>query len=165
MEVKTRVVPQRTLAVIAREVRQPDLDSFIKSAFDELFAWAERNPGLRAIATTPDDPTYAIFHGPVTPEESALVEVCIVISASAEVDGNIELRVEPEHLEAYTVVTKEGLEFPAILEAYDAVAMWVNNNGQMVDELPSREVYFADVIAASPGDPVADIAFPYREAQ
>lgn len=161
MEIETRVVPERKLAVVAKELFQPELEQFIMSGFHELFSWAERNPGLRALDTTPDEPTYVIFHGPVTPDQSALVEVCVVISGPAEPEGSIVLRLEPEHHEAFTTVTRAGLEFPDILAAYDAVAMWVTQNGTMLEALPSREVYFADVIAQPMDAPVCDITFPF----
>ncbi len=131
------------------------------SSFHALFQWAERNPGLRALNTTPEDPTYVIFHGPVTADSSGLVEVCIVIDGPAEPEGRIVLRVEDKHQEAFTTVTREGLEFPHILAAYDAVAMWVLQNGSMIETMPSREVYFADVIHEPMDAPVCDVTFPY----
>jgi DNA-binding transcriptional MerR regulator len=161
MDIKTRTVPERKLAVISKELFQPQLTEFIMNSFHELFSWAERNPGLRALDTTPDDPTYVIFHGPVTPDASALVEVCIVIDGPAEPEGAIVLKREPEHQEAYTTLTREGIEFPNILAAYDAVAMWVIENGSMIESLPSREVYFADVINVSMDTEVCDVAYPY----
>jgi DNA-binding transcriptional MerR regulator len=161
MDIQTRTVPERKLGVISKEVFQPQLEDFIMSSFHQLFQWAERNPGLRALDTTPDDPTYVIFHGPVTPDAAALVEVCVVISGPAEPEGDIVLRREGAHEEAYTTVTREGLAFPAILAAYDAVAMWVIQHGAMIETMPSREVYFANVIAMPMDAPVCDITFPY----
>ncbi|MGC4175448.1 MerR family transcriptional regulator [Demequina sp.] len=161
MDIQTRTVPERKLAVISKELFQPQLEEFIMSAFHELFSWAERNPGLRSLQTTREDPTYAIFHGPVTADASALVEVCIVIDGPAEPEGRITLKREPEHEEAFTTLTREGIEFPNILAAYDAVAMWVVQNGSPIEALPSREVYFADVINEPMDAEVCDIAYPY----
>ena len=161
MEIHTRTVPARKLAVIGKEVFQPELEQFIMSSFHELFSWAERHPGLRALNTTPEDPTYVVFHGPITPDQSSLAEVCIVIDGPAEPEGDIVLKVEAEHLEVYTDVTREGLEFPAILAAYDAVAMWVTQHGAPLASMPSREVYVADVIQAPMGTVVASVAFPF----
>lgn len=161
MEIHTRTVPARKLAVIGKELFQPELEQFIMSSFHELFSWAERNPGLRALSTTPEDPTYVVFHGPITPDQSSLAEVCIVIEGPAEPEGDIVLKVEAEHLEAYTDVTREGLEFPAILAAYDVVAMWVTQHGTPIETMPSREVYVADVIQAPMGEVVASVAFPF----
>ena len=161
MDIKTRTVPERKLAVISKELFQPQLTEFIMTSFHDLFSWAERNPGLRALDTTPEDPTYVIFHGPVTPDASALVEACIVIDGPAEPEGRIVLRREAKHEEAYTTLTREGIEFPHILAAYDAVANYVIQNGSMIETMPSREVYFADVINVPMDAEVCDIAFPY----
>jgi DNA-binding transcriptional MerR regulator len=161
MDIQTRTIPERKLAVISKELFQPQLTEFIMGSFHELFSWAERNPGLRSLDTTPDDPTYVIFHGPVTPDASALVEVCIVIDGPAEPEGAIVLKREAAHEEAYTTLTREGIEFPHIVAAYDAVAMWVIENGSMIESLPSREVYFADVVKEPMDAPVCDVAFPY----
>lgn len=161
MDIQTRTVPERKLAVISKELFQPQLTEFIMGSFHELFSWAERNPGLRSLDTTPDDPTYVIFHGPVTPDASALVEVCIVIDGPAEPEADIILKREAAHEEAFTTLTREGIEFPNIVAAYDAVAMWVIQNGSMIESLPSREVYFTDVINEPMDAPVCDVAFPY----
>lgn len=161
MEITTRTVPRRKLAVIGRELFQPELEQFIMSGFHSLFGWAERHPGLRDVTTTAEWPTYVVFYGPVTPDQSAYVEVCIVIDGPAEPEGAIVLKVEEEHEEAYTDVTRAGLEFPDILAAYDAVAMWVTQHGAPHPDMPSREVYVADVIQAGMDEIVASVAFPY----
>ncbi|GIG55151.1 MerR family transcriptional regulator [Demequina activiva] len=165
MDIHTRTVPARKLAVISKELFQPELEEFIMSAFSTLFEWAERHPGLRALDTTPEEPTYVIFHGPVSPDASAVVEVCVVIDGPAEPEGDIVLRREDEHAEAYVPATKAGIEYPAILAAYDAVAAWVSEHGEMIASMPSREVYVADVLAAAAEDVVCEIAFPYRPSR
>ncbi|WP_062519053.1 MerR family transcriptional regulator [Demequina silvatica] len=161
MDITTRTVPERTLAVIAREVYQPELDDFVMSAFVRLFDYAAAHPGLRPLDTTSEHPTYAIYHGSVTPDQSALVEVCVVVADGAPPVPGISIRLEPAHQEAFATLTRAQNGFPAILEAYDAVASWVLAHGEMVEDLPSREVYFTDVLAAGMDDPVCDVAFPY----
>lgn len=161
MDIQTRTVPERTLAVIGRELYQPELEPFIMEAFSTLFQYAEARPGLRDLDTTPEWPTYAIYHGSVTPDQSALVEACIVVSPDARPAPGISIRLEPAHQEAYTTLTQSQVEFPEILTAYDAVAAWVMAHGAMIEALPSREVYFTNVLAAGPEDPACDVAFPY----
>ncbi|WP_062383075.1 MerR family transcriptional regulator [Demequina iriomotensis] len=161
MDISTRSVPERTLAVIGRELYQPELEPFIMEAFSTLFRHAEARPGLRALDTTPAEPTYVIYHGPVTPDQSALVEACIVVSPDARPAEGVAIRLEPAHEEAYATLTRAEVEFPDILDAYDAVAEWVLAHGTMREDLPSREVYFTDVMKAAPGDPACDVAFPF----
>lgn len=161
MSIQTRVVPQRQLAVIGRELTQPELDGFIRSSFTQIFDVLTAS-GHRTGGTTRAEPTYVIFHGPVTEDQSALVEVCVPFEGSIGAHDVITLKTEPAHHEAFVTVTREGLEFPAILGAYDAVAGWVHANGEFIADLPSREVYIAEVPEAAPDDDVCDIAFPYR---
>lgn len=161
MDVLTRSVPARTLAYRSKELFQPELDAFIMDSFVELFDYAGAHPRLRPLDTTPQWPTYAIFHGPVTPDQSALVEVCIVVEDGAPAAGAVAVRVEPAHDEAYVELTKEGLDFPEILDAYAAVTDWVSVHGDVVESMPSREVYVANVLAAADADHVCDIAFPF----
>ena len=162
MDILTRSVPERTLAVIGRELYQPELEPFIMETFSTLFQYAERHPGLRALETTPAEPTYVIYHGPVTPQESALVEACLVVSSEARPEGDVSIRVEPAHEEAYTTLAQREVVFPDILGAYDAVASWVLAHGTMREDLPSREVYFTNVLETAPEDPACDVAFPFE---
>ena len=161
MDIRTRTIPQRTLAVIGKELYQPELEPFIMDAFSTLFQHAEAHPGLRELDTTPDSPTYVLYHGSVTPDSSALVEVCIVVSEDARPAPGISIRLEPAHQEAYATLTRSEVEFPDILTAYDAVASWVMAHGSLIESLPSREVYFTDVMKADADQPVCDVAFPY----
>lgn len=163
MNVLTRTVPSRHLAFKAKELYQPELDAFIMDSFVELFDYASAHPGLRPIATTPEWPTYAIFHGTVSADQSALVEVCIVVNDDAPAEGDIRVRVEPEHLEAYVELTKSQLGYPEILDAYSAASDWVSLHGDVLEAMPSREVYIDDVIKADASTHVCDVAFPFAE--
>ena len=73
--------------------------------------------------------------------------------------GEIRLRLEPAHTEAFTRITKGQVAFPGILEAYEAVEKWAAQNGRRPAGAP-REVYFADWNAVQDDDPAADIALP-----
>lgn len=161
MDIRTRTIPERKLAVIAKELFQPELERFVMTAFTTLFDYAAARPGLRPIATTEEWPTYVIFHGPVTPDLSARVEVCIVIEGDAQPEGDVVIRMEAGHEEAYVCLTRTGIDFPQILDAYSAVAHFAQTHGTMLESMPSREVYIADVLAAGPDDYVCDVAFPY----
>lgn len=160
MEISTRVVPERKLAFIGKELFQPELDKFIMHSFTTIFDHLV-SLGLRTNGTTPDEPTYVIFHGPVTPDQSSLVEACVPFDGSAEPTADVAIRLEPKHEEAFTPLTKREYQFPQILHAYDAVAQWVQKNGQMIATMPSREVYITEVPDADLDDHVVDVAFPY----
>jgi hypothetical protein len=160
MQIRTRVVPERKLAFIGKELFQPELEKFITRSFTTIFDYLV-SLGLRTNGTTPEEPTYTIFHGPVTPDQSSLVEVCVPFVGSVEPTADIAIRLEPEHHEAFTPLTNRECQFPQILHAYDAVAQWVHANGEMIAAMPSREVYVAEVPKAGLDEHVMDVAFPY----
>ncbi|QSB12977.1 MerR family transcriptional regulator [Natronosporangium hydrolyticum] len=160
MEIRTRVVPERKLAFIGKEMFQPELEKFIMRSFTTIFDHLIAL-GLRTNGTTPEEPTYTIFHGPVTPDQSSLVEVCVPFVGSVEPAADIAIRLEPEHHEAFTPLTNREAQFPQILHAYDAVAQWVHANGEPIATMPCREVYVTNVPDADLDDHVMDVAFPY----
>lgn len=158
MEIRTRVVPARTMAVISKELFQPEIDTFVTGAFTAIFEHLVAH-GLRTHGTTPEEPTYIIFHGQVTPDLSARVDICVPFEGEVGPTADISIALEPEHHEAYTELTKAQMEFPQILHAYDAVGAWVHQHGEPT--LPPREVYIAEWPEAGPDDHVVDVAFPY----
>ncbi|PKQ27306.1 MAG: MerR family transcriptional regulator [Actinobacteria bacterium HGW-Actinobacteria-4] len=159
MKVHTRVVPERTFAFVSKEVYQAELDEFVMASFAKLFDHLTAH-GLRPAHTSPEDPTYLIFHGQVTPDESAIVDVCVPFNGMVPPGVDIAIRLEPEHHEAYTPIAKRDAEYPQLLHAYDAVAEWVHAHGEPT--LPAREVFVTDFMAAGPDDHVFDVAFPYQ---
>jgi effector-binding domain-containing protein len=105
---------------------------------------------------------FVVFYGEVNEDSDGPVEVCTPIDAAQEgASSQVAMRREPAHREAYIRVTKAQYVFPQILTAYDAVEQWINVRG-LTCAGPSREVYLrgVDPLAASPGDPVCDVAFP-----
>lgn len=152
-EVAVETVPERTVVTEQRPLRVDALPDFLRGAFER------QRVAIGAAAALAGAP-FAVFHGPVTEEDDGPVEAC------TPVDGDIarvaaEHRADPAHDEAFTVITRAQLEYPAVLQAYDAVAGWVAQRGGEVTG-PPREVYLEDVDAAAPHDRVARIAFPCR---
>jgi hypothetical protein len=102
-----------------------------------------------------------IFYGSVTPDSASVVEVCVPCSGELEPTENIAIKLEPAHEEAFVRLTKDEMDFPGILHAYDAVAGWLKENNKTCSRLSSREVYFADWLTTAGHEPVCDITFPY----
>ncbi len=162
MDVKSRSVPERQLALIGKVVRQSELVQFIVDSFVELFEYVSRNPHLRPLDTTPEWPTYCIYHGEVSAEKGSLVEACIVVAGDAIPEGDIQVRTDPAHDEAYLEIPKRMLEYPEVLEPYHAVAGWVRDHGEIREDMPCREVYVDDVLVANPDVHVCDVTYPYH---
>lgn len=163
-EVLERLVPERTVAVVAREVRQGQVASFIDEGFTALLHYRASRPGALPDHATEQWPLLAEYFGPLSADVPALVELCAVVDTAATPVPGVAVRVEPAHREAYSRVTKAGLRFPAVLDVYAQLAGWVADRGHMVGSLVPREIYVADVRVAAPDDLVCDIAIPFVPA-
>ncbi len=62
---------------------------------------------------------------------------------------------------AYTTITEQQAEFPAILQAYDAIYDWIKQNGHKTIE-PPREIYLSVLGEAGSDDLFIEIAWPFR---
>ena len=103
-----------------------------------------------------------IYHGAVTPEAEATVEVCVPFDGLVDPSGPIAIRVEPAHREAYCTITMDECAFPRIMLAYDLVFDWVRAAG-LPEAGPPREVYLPDCHLLPRDQPAVDIALPILE--
>lgn len=104
---------------------------------------------------------FVIYHGEVNNDSDGPVEVCVPFEGSLEPLQDIRVRMESGGKEAYTRITKGQVEFPRILEAYDAVATWIEENNLSERSAP-REIYFGDWAVVGDDEPAVDIAFPLK---
>ena len=151
-EVRTRQVPEQQVLSIKASVLQPQLRPF-------LMKWM---PGvavvLDAAGVKHQTHTFVVFHGQVSEDSDGPVEVCMAFEGTVSPPDGLQVRTEPAHQELYATITRP-VEFPRILEAYDAVQRYGSAHG-MEMTAPPREVYFVDVNAVGPDDPFVDIAWP-----
>lgn len=153
-EIHEREVPEQVVVSEQRHVTVHGLTDWFDECMPRLHGIAARNGGTTG-------PAFIIYHGEVNEESDGPVEVCVPVDR--EQLGQIEAatRIEPAHTEAYTRIRKAQVEFPQILDAYEAVEQWMAKNNREMAASP-REVYFVDFMNAGPDDEVCDIAFPIR---
>jgi DNA-binding transcriptional MerR regulator len=152
-EIQTRDVPEQKVLTLQRRVLVDALGGF----FDEMPGLLKHLESSGAELT---GPAMAIYHGPVNEEADGPVELCLPFIGTVEPLGEYAIRIEPAHREAYTRITKAQVAFPKILEAYDAVQHWLNENGHQMNASP-REIYFADWATVGDDEPAADITYPF----
>ncbi|WP_238598726.1 MerR family transcriptional regulator [Saccharothrix sp. ALI-22-I] len=152
-EVKQREVPEQVVLTEQRHLLQPALEEWIGDSMGRLLRAAEGYGGTSAA------PFY-VYHGEVNDESDGPVEACFPVGTDGPPSG-VAARIEPAHREAYVRLTKAQVVFPQILSAYDAVAVWIKENGFTIHDSP-REIYFTDFDSAGPEDEVCDVAFPMR---
>lgn len=153
-QVETRHVEARDVVSVERRVLVSDLPAFIGEGVHTLMDMI-----TEAGATSGN--CFVIYHGEVNNDSDGPVEVCLPFVGAVKPSGVARVRVEPEHDEAFTRITKAQVAFPGILEAFDAVERWVKEEGVEPTDSP-REVYFVDWDAAGPEDPACDVALPFK---
>jgi DNA-binding transcriptional MerR regulator len=146
--VRVRDVPATKVAAIRRDADQQHLLPTILSAHLEIQDHLNRAGGRTA------GEWWVIFHGFVTPDSEAPVEVCVPYSGTVDPAGPIVIRVEPAHTEAYCEVSKAECVFPRIMLAYDAMVAWFRTSGRM-EAGPVREIYLG-----TGEEPFAYVAHP-----
>ena len=148
--VALRKVAEAKVAAVRRDVDQQALAGTIDSVGEQL------KQHLRAAGAEPAGEVWVIYHGLVTPDSEATVEVCMPFIGMADPAGSIVIRMEAAHTEATCTVTKNDCYFPRIVMAHEAVTSWVDRSGLLRAGAP-REVYFADWDEIAGTDPCAHI--------
>jgi DNA-binding transcriptional MerR regulator len=155
-EVSMREIPATKVAAIRRDVDQQSLVETMTGCATEIRAH------LAACGVQPGCEEWWIYHGLVTPDSEAPVEVCVPFTGPAEPHGPIVIRIEPAQTQAYTTISRDECAYPRILHAYDAVNGWVRDQ-DMTTLGPPREIYFEVWDRISGGDPFAHIAQPVTQ--
>lgn len=153
--IETREVPEQTVISQQRHVLADSLPAFIDEAMTNLYA-------LAGPSVDPTGSPFVIYHGQVNMDSDGPVEVCVPVAGDVSADSATTVRTEPAHREAYTRITKSQVEFPRILEAYQAVETWADEQDRSIADSP-REVYFVDWTSIGAQDPACDIAFPIAD--
>ncbi len=154
-EIKTRSVPEQKIVTIQRHVFKDGIGQFIPEATSRLF-------GLVAAAgAQPSGAPFVIYYGKVDADSDGPAEVCVPFSGSLEPVGEVRIRIDPAHEEAFIVMTRGSVDGPELMQGYDALFTYMRERGQT--GVGGREIYFE----ASPWDnlrpdqPAFDIAVPF----
>jgi DNA-binding transcriptional MerR regulator len=125
--VELRTIPERKVLSINRHVTLPETDAFFRDSFARLRALST---GLEGIAGAP----FLIFYGEVSEDGNGPMELCrpVILDTPDVVEPNsdVEVRVEPEHDEAYVRLTKRETAWPAMLPFCDALEAWARDHGR-----------------------------------
>jgi DNA-binding transcriptional MerR regulator len=151
-EILEREIPEQAVVSEQRHVTVHGLTDWFDECMPRLHGVAENNGGIVG-------PAFIIYHGEVNEESDGPVEVCVPVGVDRLGTIDAATRIEPAHREAYTRIRRAQVEYPQIIDAYDAVEQWVARENRQMAGSP-REVYFADFMNAGPDDEVCDIAFP-----
>ena len=153
-DVETRDVPAQDVATLQRNLTVGDLPGFIMDGYDHIDA------AIREGGAEREGAFFVVYHGEVNNDSDGPVEVCLPYRGALAATGDLGVRAEPAHREAFTTITRRQVEFPGILDAYAAVESWIEREGHEMTGAP-REVYFTES-DVQPDEAFCDIAFPIR---
>ena len=150
-QVHQRAVPATKVASIRRPTDQQGLVDTIRE-----LRWQLRD---QLAGTTFTTEHWVIYHGFVTPDSEAAIEVCVPFTGPAEPVGDMVIRQEPAHAELYATVTRDDCYYPRIMQAYETLSRHVAAEG-LVPDAPVREVYLAQWDTIQGDDPFVLVAQP-----
>jgi DNA-binding transcriptional MerR regulator len=151
--VSVREVPDTKLAAIRRDTDQQSLVDTMHGAAQEI------RDHLRTHGGEPTGEWWVLYHGMVTPDSEAPIEVCIPYAGTIDPAGSITIRIEPAHTEAICTVNRDDCYYPRIMRAYDAVESWAAGTGRPTQG-PPREIYLAQWCDVAGDQPFAYVAQP-----
>jgi DNA-binding transcriptional MerR regulator len=153
--VEVKEFPRLHIISINSKVSIKNLESYIQRSIGTLIAYASAND-----AKSTRDPL-GIYHGAVNEDSEGPVEICLPLDQALQPTREIHFRTLGPVKVASTTITHNQSQFPAILEAYDAVFDWVRNQGRRVKG-PPWEIYIGNPETTGPDDPFIEIAWPLQ---
>jgi DNA-binding transcriptional MerR regulator len=149
-------IPDTKLASLRRVVDQAALVPAIIEGETEI-----RDVLTRAGLPLTGCESWVIYHGVVSPDSEAEIEIAIPFQGSLEPVGRVAIRLEAAHTVAACVITRGECSYPQIMLAYEDVALAVPRLGA-VSAGPPREVYLGDPDHLATDEPFAQVAQPVR---
>ncbi|MFI5931062.1 MerR family transcriptional regulator [Actinoplanes sp. NPDC051494] len=152
-DIRRRFVPATKIASVRRETDQHDLLDTIQRGEYEIRTVLQAS-GARMTAER-----WVIYHGFVTPESIAPIEICVPCTGAVEPAWDVAIRVEPAQDQVYATVTRDDCFYPRVMHAYAAVEAHVTAAALPVTA-PPREIYvnyWSDIAGT---DPFAYVAQP-----
>ncbi len=153
-EVKTRDVAEQKVATMQKHVNSGEAQKFISNSLGELYSYITESG--QQISGVP----FVVYHGEVNIDSDGPVEICLPFNGNLEPKGEMRIRLEPAHNEAYVRLTKSQVILPDILAAYESVISHLKGSAKTASG-PPREIYFVDWNTVGNDEPACDIAFPY----
>jgi DNA-binding transcriptional MerR regulator len=154
-EIQTRSVPEQKIATIQRHVFKDGIGQFIPEAHSTLFGL------LAAAGAQPSGAPFVMYYGKVDVDSDGPAEACVPFIGSLEPSGEVRIRIDPAHDEAFIVMTRGSVDGPELMQGYDALFTYMRERGQT--SMGGREIYFEDAPWDSlhPDQPAFDIAVPF----
>jgi DNA-binding transcriptional MerR regulator len=128
-EISVKSFPSQRVATIKKHIRVRPFQQFIPEALKLISAYVKESG-----AQVDGDP-FCFYHGPVNESDDGPVEIGLPVKGKIEPGGEIRVSDIPAHHGVIGITPLEQSQFPEIIEAWDAVVAWVQDNKfKMSDE-------------------------------
>jgi|SRR5688572_6571598 len=134
LEVNVKKIAAQQVVSLTRHVKVPKLDAAITESISTLETL------LKKQNASAKNPPFGIYHGHINEQEDGPIEVCLPVDGSLKADGDVQVKQLAGGEAACVMMLGTQTDFPAILDAYDAAADWIQKNGYQMAESP-REVW------------------------
>ena len=143
VEVSVKTFPACQAIGIKKNITIPAFHEFIPIALLQLKTYIEESE-----VTISGDPI-CFYYGPVNENDDGPVEICYPVQGSIVPSGEIIVHEIPLHQGAIGTATPEQSRFPAIIEVWEAVVSWVQDNKfQMSEEaVACYEIWHEDTVS------------------
>ena len=122
IEVAVRAFPEQQVVTIKKHLRVPAFQQYIPEALRQIDAFV-RKSGVE-IAGDP----FCFYYGPVNDSDDGPVEIGLPVVGQIEPGGDFLVSIVPAHRAATVRTPPEQSQYPEIIEAWDAVVNWVQEN-------------------------------------
>ncbi|MCH8995391.1 MAG: GyrI-like domain-containing protein [Chloroflexi bacterium] len=151
-DVRIKEVPTQYIVSVSARVSIAELSSFIQRSIAEMTEY------LRQTGVAPSGPPLTLYHDQVNDDTDGDVEVCVPVERPLSGSGEIRAGELPAGPLAHTTCQ---VDYPEILSAYDAIAVWIRQHGHEFDG-PPREIYISEHERRDRTGLSTEIAWPIR---
>jgi DNA-binding transcriptional MerR regulator len=121
-DISVKTFPAQRVATIKKHIQVRPFQQFIPEALRQISTYVKASG-----AQISGDP-FCFYHGPVNESDDGPVEIGLPVEGEIESGGEIRVSPIPAHRAAYGKTPPEQSQYPEIIEAWDAVVAWVQEN-------------------------------------
>ena len=129
-EISVKSFPAQRVVTIKKHIRVKPFQQFIPEALKQIDAYVKESGAMIS-----GDP-FCFYYGPVNESDDGPVEIGLPVEGPIEPQGEIRVSDIPAHQGAIGTTPREMSQYPEIIEAWDAVVAWVQENEFTLSDAP-----------------------------
>lgn len=134
LDVNVKKIAMQQVVSITHHIKVNKLDETIRESLATMYSMLKD----QNLETT--DAPFGIYHGAINEQEDGPLEICLPVNGNIKGRDSVQVKQLLGGNAACVMMLGAQTDFPAILDAYDAAADWINKNGYVMAE-PPREIW------------------------